>query len=63
MIRFKKDETPTAAAPALVKGEAAKAPTDAVSATKAQRQKTLKVKEGGPKSAELFLPAEEQEAD
>jgi hypothetical protein len=60
MIRFKKDETPTAAAPALVKSEAAKAPTDA---TKAQRQKTQKVKEGGPKSAELFLPAEEQDAE
>jgi hypothetical protein len=63
MIRFKKDETPTAAAPAVVKSEAAKAPTDAVNATKAQRQKSQKVREGEPKSAELFLPAEERDAE
>jgi hypothetical protein len=63
MIRFKKDETPSAAAPALVKSEAAKMSTDAASATKAQRQKAQKVKEGEPKSAELFLPAEEQDAE
>jgi hypothetical protein len=63
MIRFKKDETPTPAAPAVVKTEAAKTSVDAVGAAKTPRPKASKAQEGSPKSAELFLPAEELDAE
>lgn len=66
MIRFKKDETPTVAAPASVKSETAKPPADAVGTNKATRQKTPKAREAEPKSPEsleLFRPAAEQDAE